>query len=273
MLSATLLLVAGLAVDAPRDTVSRAAIAREVASLVVIDTMTGPDERPARVVGIDIETLRGTPLLAPFLRAHGRIVGYLASHTPGAHARLVGEHDDPRAVRDSVITALRDNKEFNDRFHTMLAAYWRPSGRTIEGFVPSRHSSLAPATLQRVGARFFYPDRVSATGDTLFTHVCAGVNGLSELPERPDPLVEAFVFVAVNSAFMAPRSSLMKAYEVAATRMKNASASTDPAKRILRAQGAMWAQMEQSPAMADAIRTAYRRHGRVMPFRLVSTAP
>ena len=105
---------------------------------------------------------------------------------------------------------------------------------------------------------------------SLFTHVCALISGIRDLPDPVDPLVEALAFVAVNSAFMAPHSRLMQAYELAARRAKTASVSVAPAKRLLRAQGAMWAQMEQSPAMSTSIATAYRKYGRVMPFRIDS---
>ena len=273
MLGMHLVLVASLAAVSSSDTVTRASIAREISSLIRIDSLTGPDGRPARVVAFAIDSIPRHLLIASFLREHGRIVGYLASHTQGAGARLIGERDNPIAVRDSVARALNDSKEFNDRLYYMLAAYWRRSGRTIDGYAPVERASLPSATLTRVGARFFYPDRFSATGDTMFTRVCSGVNGIGDLPEPVDPLVEAFVFVAVNSAFMAPHSRLMQAYELAAQRAKTSSVSVDPAKRLLRAQGAMWAQMEQSPAMSAAIATAYRKYGPVMPFRIESAVP
>jgi hypothetical protein len=268
-----LLLVASLIAGSPRETVTRASIAREISSFVRIHTVDGPDGRPARLVAFAVDSVPSRLLLASFLKRHGRIVGYLAAHTQGASARLVSEQDNPLAVRDSVIAALRDSREFNDRLYYMLAAYWRPSGRAIEGYVPIKRASLPPATLRRVGARFFYPDRFSESGDTMFTHVCAGINGIGDLPELVDPLVEAFVFVAVNSAFFAPKSRLMQSYERAAIGAKTASVSVDPAKRLLRAQGAMWAQMEQSPAMSAAMRTAFRKYGPVMPFRIDSAVP
>lgn len=273
MLGIHLLLVANLIVGSPRDTVTRASIAREIGSLIRIDSLAGPDGRPASVVAFAIDSVPRHLLLASFLREHGRIVGYLASHTKGAGARLVGTRDNPLAVRDLVVAALGDSREFNDRLYSMLAAYWRPSGRTIEGYAPAKRASLPPGTLRRVGARFFYPDRFSATGDTLFTHVCAGINGIGDLPEPVDPLVEAFVFVAVDSAFMAPHSRLMQAYELAARLAKTSSVSVDHTKRVFRAQGAMWAQMEQSPAMSAAIATAYRKYGPIMPFSIDYAAP
>ena len=263
-----LLLAASLIADSPRDTVMRESIAREIATLVRIDTVPGPDGRPARVVGFAVDSVRQTPLLAPFLRAHGRMVWYLAAHTPGAAARLVGERDDPLAVRDSVIAVLRSNAAFNDRVLGMLTQYWRGRGRVIEGVATSPASSISAVQLRRIGARFFYPDRMSVTGDTLFTHICAGINGVSDLPESVDPLVEAFVFVAVNSAIFLPKSQLMRSFEVASRRAKQTSVSKDSKTRILRAQGALWSELERSAALGRALDDAYALQRPVLPFRI-----
>lgn len=273
MFASNLLLVVSL-LSSHGDTVARQLIERELAALVRIDTIEGPIGRE-RVVGFAVDQPNAGTLLGPFLRTHGRLVWYLAVHTPGAEARLVRMADDPLLTRDSIISVLRTNTEFNDRFLRMLASYWRASGRTIAGYASAATKTRIPAlSLRRVGARFFYPDRMSATGDTMYTHICAGINGISDLPEKVDPLVEAFVFVAVNSALLAtPHSRLMQAFDTAFARAKATSVSTDPAKRILRAQGAMWAQMEQSPAMTVAISNAYDKHGSVMPFRLVPGVP
>ena len=274
MLTASLLLAIS-AIATHGDTVTPQAIEHEIRSLVRIDTVVGPNGRDSvRVVGFNVEGVRAGSLLAPFLHAHGRIVWYLATHTHGAEARLVGERDDPIVVRDSVVNALRTNPIFNDRLLQMLSKYWRPLGREVEGYVPPAVSPRVSVTqLNRVGARFFYPDRISATGDTLFTHICAGINGIGDLPDPVDPLVEAFVFAAVNSVIFQPHSPLMHAFDVASKRAKVTSASKDPATRVLRAQGALWSQLEQSPALADALKTAYAKEEDALPFRVASPVP
>lgn len=258
----------------PADTVPRERIEREIAALVRIDTVPGP-EGTIRVVGFEVDSSRAQSLLGPFLREHGRLVWYLAVHTPGAGARMVGAADDPLLMRDSIVTALRADTTFNNRLLAMLRQFWRASGRGITG---REAAPLRPAVradeLRRIGARFFYPDRMSATGDTMFTHICAGINGISELPAPVDPLVEAFVFVAVNSAlFGRSETPLMRAFDVAFKRAKATSVSKEPSTRILRAQGALWAQMERSPALSAAIASAYAKHGAVLPFRVISAVP
>jgi hypothetical protein len=273
MIAVGLLLATSLVVTPKRDTVPRAAITAEIASMVRIDTLTGPDGRPAHVVGFNTDAARAGSLLAPFLKANGQLVWYLAVHTPGAGTRLVTEGNDPKAARDSVVRALRESQSFNDQLHYMLASYWRPTGRRIEGYAAPPRTVVSSKTLQRVGARFFYPDNVSSKGDTLFTHICAGINGISELPEPVDPMVEAFVFVAVNKAMFGTKNSpLMQAFDVASSRAKAATVSKDSTKRVVRAQGAMWAYMENSPAMASALSSAFHRHGALMPFRVRSSA-
>ncbi len=270
MIAATIL-VAGAVVGLFRpDTITRVAIERELSTLVRVDTVPGPPgEGMVRVVGFNVDAKTTLPLLADFLREHGRLVWYLATHTPGAEARMLGDRDNPLIVRDSVIAALHANQIFNDRFLAMLAQYWRPRGLVISGYSPpTSRASVSVARLAQLGARFFYPDRFSVRGDTMFTHICAGRNGISELSDEVDPLLEAFVFAGVSGSVFEPRSPLMRAFDLASKRAKVTSMSKDTATRVRRAQGAMWVQLEQSPALKRALTRAYSTHRAVLPFRL-----
>jgi hypothetical protein len=274
MMIAAAMLVAGAAFGFVRaDTITRVAIERELGTLVRVDTVPGPPgEGMVRVVGFNTDSGKTLPLLAGFLREHGKLVWYLATHTPGAQARMVTAADDPLAVRDSLITALHSSRVFNDRLFGMLAKYWKPRGRVIGGISQTTtHASVSTVRLAQIGARFFYPDRFSAQGDTMFTHICAGINGLSDLPDDVDPLLEAFVFAAVNESVFEPRSPLMRAFELTSKRVKVSSASKDTATRVRRAQGAMWIELEQSPALMRALTDAFVAHRAVLPFRLTES--
>lgn len=252
------------------DTVARDRVHREIGALVRVDTVPGPPgEGTVRVVGFNIDTRQRMPLLAGFMRAHGPLVWYLATHTPGAEARMVTGRDSPLAVRDSVISALQTNQIFNDRVFAMLSEYWRTRGRVIEGMAPAvKRERVGLTRLSAVGARFFYPDRFSSRGDTMFTHICAGLNGIGDLPDPVDPLMEAFVFAAVNGSLREPESPLMRAFELASKRAKVTSASKDASTRVRRAQGALWSQLEQDPALRSALAKAYSAHRVVLPFQL-----
>jgi hypothetical protein len=102
----------------------------------------------------------------------------------------------------------------------------------------------------------------------MFTHICAGMNGISDLPDAVDPLVEAFVFAAVSGSVFEPRSPLMRDFERAAKRAKVTSVSKDTATRVRRAQGAMWVKLEESSALRRVLTRAYSAHQTVLPFRL-----
>src|ERR1019366_2852531 len=100
MLNAFLL---ALSVASPAsNTVSPQAIEREISALVRISpVVVGPDGRDsARFVGFVVDSVPSGSLLGSFLHADGKLVWYLAVHTPGAEARLVSTRDNPRAVRD-----------------------------------------------------------------------------------------------------------------------------------------------------------------------------
>jgi hypothetical protein len=261
-------------VAASADTVPRSVIERELASLVQLDSIDGPDGL-ARIVSFDQDHVRPTSPLASFMARYGRHVDYLAKKTPGAGPRTLSAGDEPAQVRDSIIRALLSTDTFTRPVLHLLAAHWRGTRRVVadDAAVGPRHT-VSEAQLRRIGARFFFPDGLTSDG-RLLTHVCAGVNGVSALPGKVEPIVEAFAFVAVSSAFASPngKSPLMRAYERAAQRAKAAAASRDSAAYVLRAQGVMWAEMENSPAMAAAISDAYRRFGSAMPFRLTGAGP
>ncbi|MCU0618165.1 MAG: hypothetical protein MUD17_13925, partial [Gemmatimonadaceae bacterium] len=197
-------------------------------------------------------------------------VDYLAKHTPGAEPRLLRTSDNPRVVRDSIVSALRQSEAFQHSVLSMLAAHWRRDGRVIGGFDSQRPAMyVSEMDLRRVGARFFYMDRDERTGG-LVTYVCVAKNGIGELPVKMDPVIEAFAFVAVNRAFVSAdgRSPLMQAYERASARVQSARGRKGETNDVRHARRMMWAEMEQSPALAAAITDAFNEHASVLPFRL-----
>lgn len=272
MIASALLISAITLASVGTDTVSHASILQEIGAMVRVDTVEGPPgEGTVRVVGFNSDSKQPMPLIGSFMRAHGRLVWYLATHTPGAGARILTSRDNPMMVRDSVIAALTTNRTFTDRLFTMLANFRSAHGgvRTEPaGFTPRER--IPVMTLTGIGARFFYPERFSPQGDTMFTHICAGINGIGDLPNPVDPLVEAFVFVAVNGSLFQPHSPLMRAFELSSKRAKLTSASKDTTTRVKRAQGALWTQLEQDPAMRRALTRTYLEHQAVLPFRVVS---
>jgi hypothetical protein len=228
-----------------------------------------PGEDTVRVVGFNSDMKDTSGSLGGFVREHGRLLWYLATHTRGAEARMLPLRADPEPVRDSIRAALIANDAFMERLMTMLARYGASRHRVVLGFPPTAEIPTVSATdLSAIGVRFFYPDRFSADGNTMFTHICAGANGLSDFPAGVDPLIEAFTFVAVSSAVFKPKSALMSDYEAAAKRAKAVSVSKDAATRIQRAQGALWMQLEQSVALKQAILSEYAIRAEILPFRL-----
>ena len=60
----------------------------------------------------------------------------------------------------------------------------------------------------------------------------------------------------------------MRAFELASKHAKVTSASKDRTTRILRAQGALWAELERSAALGQAIEVTYAQQRAVLPFRI-----
>lgn len=254
----------------PGDTVTVMDIQREYDALVYVVTVPGPNAGAiVRIVAIVPDSVPKSSVLYSFVHAHEQLIWYLASHTPGAESRILDDSSTSSGARAASVNALRQSAVFNERLFTMLARFWKPRGRVIANYSSSLTiKPLSAATLARIGARFFYPDRFSPVGDTMFTHICAGLNGLSDLPEAVDPLVEAFVFLAISNNVFRPNSPLMRDYETAAGHAKLTSASKDPLTRIRRAQGAMWAQLEGSAALKKALATEFKKNADVLPLRV-----
>ncbi len=254
----------------PTDTVTAADVRREYQRWVRIETTPvfgQPDSVP--VVTLATDSVPRGSLLHDFLAAHGDVVMYLAGHTPGAFPRFVRKGDRPEAVRDSIIATLQASPPFNERLFAMLVRYWRPRGRVITGDLPpAPRIAVTTLELRQIAARFYFPDRVSAVGDTLFVHICSGANGITQLTSPVDPLVEAVVFVAVNRATFRPHSALYRDFDAAFTKAKQVSFSKDSTTRILRAQGALWAEMERSHALDEALRSAFASRRAVLPIEV-----
>lgn len=270
MLLPLALLVTAVLAPARPDTIRRDAVERGLARLITSDTVPGPPgEGTVRVVGFDVDVKDAPGILGGFVREHGRLLWYLATHTRGAQARMLPLRADPKPARDSIRAALLGNDAFMQYVMTMLARYGALHHQVVAGSAPAaERAAVSSSDLSALGVRFFYPDRFSEDGKTMFTHICAGANGLSDLPSGVDPLMEAFVFVAVNRAVFEPHSPLMRDYEAAAKRAKVVSASKDVATRIRRAQGALWMQLEQSAALRQAIAREYAITKDILPFRL-----
>lgn len=271
LLTLALLVTTSLAPARP-DTVRRAAIERDLVRLIQSDTVPGPPgEGTVRVVGFNVDTKDTLISMGGFVRDHGRLLWYLATHTPGAEARMLPLRADPEPVRDSIRAALLGNDAFMQRVMTMLARYGASRHQVVVAAPAAELPTVSSSELSALGVRFFYPDRFSEDGTTMFTHICAGANGLSDFPSVVDPVVEAFTFVAVNRAVFKPHSALMRDYEAAAKRAKVVSVSKDVTTRVRRAQGALWMQLEQSGALKQAIAHEYAISKDILPFRLKAT--
>jgi hypothetical protein len=264
------ILMTSVLAPAQSDTVRRETVERDLARLIRSDTVPGPPgEGTVRVVGFNVDTKDTLGSLGGFVRDHGRLLWYLATHTRGAEARMLPLRADPEPVRDSIRAALLGNDAFMQRLMMMLTRYGASHHQIVLGSAPAAEiATVSSSELSALGVRFFYPDRFSDDGTTMFTHICAGANGLSDFPAPVDPLIEAFTFVAVNRAVFKPHSALMSDYEAAAKRAKVVSASKDVATRIRRAQGALWMQLEQSAALKEAIASEYAVSKDILPFRL-----
>jgi hypothetical protein len=83
-----------------------------------------------------------------------------------------------------------------------------------------------------------------------------------------DLALEAFAYAAVFHDYLAPKFDSDADFRAAARLINEMDLSTDPATRLQRAQGAMWAFMLRSDKLHRALAAEYERANQYLPFQI-----
>lgn len=247
---------------APRDA------ARDLAALVVVDSSRFG-------YSIELDTARATGALGALARANRHYVLYLTLNAPSeplGRSALLG---DWATVRRNVLGRLTSDTAYLRALTQSVGRYRAAAtrGRTAaDDAAGDRTAGLRAVGFGRVvdvAARFFYPDEVLPDG-RIQAHICVGINGVVDMQGGRDLAVEAFAYAAIFHDLLAPRGGLDAEFQ-ATKRLVNAmDLSSDPATRLHRAQGVMWAAMLRSARLRHVLLAEYARAQSYLPFRLAN---
>jgi hypothetical protein len=244
-----------------------------------------------------------TAIFLAQVRNAGRAPSYAlrVGHLPDRHvlATLVNENESffGYLLNNAIDTSgldqvLHDPVDFHSRFTgilrsssrldaiviPMVARYLSQEGLELTGLDPS-HETLANETRPEVeletaasiAARFFYPHEIGP-GDQIQAHICAALNGLSDLQRPRDLAVEAFVYSALWRDLRSSRRGVRHEFTDELKRLASLDLSSNLTIRLHRVQGAVWAHMSRSRRVRRALSREYARMERWLPFRLVSSS-
>lgn len=247
---------------APRDA------ARDLAALVVVDSSRFG-------YSIELDTARATGALGALARANRHYVLYLTLNAPSeplGRSALLG---DWATVRRTVLGRLTSDTAYLRVLAQSVGRYRAAVMRgraAADDAAGDRTAGLRAVGFRRVvdvAARFFYPDEVLPDGQ-IQAHICVGINGVVDMQGGRDLAVEAFAYAAIFHDLLAPQGGLDAEFQ-ATKRLVNAmDLSSDPAARLHRAQGVMWAAMLRSERLRHVLRAEYARAQSYLPFRLAS---
>ncbi len=212
-------------------------------------------------------------IFAALVANHELFLGYLLDHSqktygPGNNSFLQIEDGDE--INRAFQSALERDSSFNEWLLPVLAQWLARQGGHVEGFpkVAADTTAWKWDEVFPLAARFIYVDARDTAGQYQ-THVCFEINGLADYSGRKNLWVEAFAFDAIVSDIGSENSSIYPEFQRLGKQVRLAAASKDSTTEVLRAQGAMFGLMAQSPVFQSALKTAYAKKNDVLPVRIV----
>jgi hypothetical protein len=207
---------------------------------------------------VSTDTLPTGHPLAGFVKERKMYLMYLAQ---AAMADLsTGDLGRP-AFRDSLRVRFYQHLQTDTSFDRLIlapvAAYLRTKGGFLSGYAPPVPVAIPLRNAVAVAARFYNPDVILPDGK-IGVHICVVKHGLFEGLGARDLAVEAVAFAAVWDDVSLPDSVSFagKDFNVAFDRIKALPRTDPPAKRVARAQEAMWSSMEAGEGLPKLLQHA-----------------
>lgn len=223
---------------------------------------------------LHVDSLPASDPLARLINPNRLFFNYIAAH--GTHPelpQLIASARDKDAIPAAFDLLLVQDSAFNAVMVATAGRFLAPSATSVIGYDRRRpRPSFTMDEVVSVAVRFFYPDSILPDG-RVQTHVCIGINGVSDLQRGRDIAVEAFVYSAIMKELKDNRHGLDSAYQRAAHRLNRLDLSSDNRVRLIRSQGALWTMMAQSPALRETLWADYRAQRSFLPFSIVPARP
>lgn len=211
-------------------------------------------------------------LLRGFVEENRHYLQYLIGNGTSLDAQgLLEENGDQEKTLRDFDSRLRDDARFNDQVLPMIDRWLHGRGIDLAGYDPPTRKEVTHRHMLDLAARFFYPDSIQKDG-AIGSHICAGMNGLSDLGGEREIAVEAFAFQIIFGDLFEDRYGLESEFTEEVRSVGRLNLSSDPNTRLTRIQGAAWAHMARSRNLQRAVAREYRRRVDYLPFTLVEEA-
>ena len=166
------------------------------------------------------------------------------------------------------LVAISDSLEFQQKFIERIqldSAFNKVMTQYIEGVNnDQKKETYTTDEVMNIAIKYF-----SITGirnGNYEAKVCAGINGIRSTEAYRDPQLEAFCFSAILNAVATPNSDLMNSFVKGVRQLYTMSLGVNEKEEVLRAQGAVFFMMKNSPELKKVIRDSYQQHQAILPF-------
>lgn len=235
---------------------------RELPSLVVVRS-----SRPG-YHSLELDTVNAAGPLGALARANRHYVFYLTDNAPSRPLAPEARRGfDLAAVQRNVLARLSADTVYLGALVQGVQGMRARRAGAADGRAPDSRRAVSASRVMALAVRFFYPDAVLPDGH-IQSHVCVGINGIADMQGGRDLALEAFAYAAIFHHYLRPRVDSNDDF-LAASKLVNAmDLSTDPAVRLQRAQGVMWAAMLRSEKLRQALAAEYAQASAYLPFRI-----
>jgi hypothetical protein len=198
---------------------------------------------------------------ADIVGGHPLFVDYLLQNHGNRYDReQINAISDTVAMNAAYIRALSADSLFNALMGGLMA-------RAEDPAIP--RDTVTETELLDVAVKFFSIDRISPD-DHYVGRICVGLNSVAKTEPEKRPWLEAFAFSSIFKHLDEEEDAfdLYDAFTKAAKRLYEVNLGVDPKERLLRAQGAMFFLMRDSPPLRAALLTEYEENKAWLPFVL-----
>ena len=194
--------------------------------------------------------------LAPAINQNLKYIDYLISnYSDRASYQELAAIEDSLTLHKEYITLLKQDSSFNQ----VMTEF-------IQG-VKDESAKAEYNTDHVLNIAIKYFSITGLRGENYMAKVCAGINDIKKTELIRKPQLEAFCFSAILEAMHpAGKGELMKDFTTRIKELYKMNLGVDREERLLRAQGAVFISMRNSPVLKKLLEEAYESKKESLPF-------
>lgn len=194
--------------------------------------------------------------LAPTINPNLKYIDYLiTNYSDGASYQELAAIEDSLTLHKEYISLLQQDSSFNQVMTEFIRG------------VKDKNAKTAYSTDNILNIAIKYFSITGLRGNNYMAKVCAGINDIKKTEFNRKPQLEAFCFSAILEAMQpAGNGELMKDFTTRVRELYKMNLGVDREERLLRAQGAVFISMRNSPVLKKLLEEAYEIKKESLPF-------